>query len=68
MATPLFILGFGSIFWGYFSKDLFIGLGTPIFLNNIFILPSNLVSIDSEFANAFLKNIPFIFTIFGGLL
>ncbi len=68
MATPLFILGFGSIFWGYFSKDLFIGLGTPIFLNNIFILPSNLVSIDSEFANAFLKNIPFIFTIFGALL
>ena len=67
MATPLFILGFGSIFWGYFSKDLFIGLGTPIFLNNIFILPSNLVSIDSEFANVF-KNIPFIFTIFGALL
>jgi len=43
-------------------------LGTPIFLNNIFILPSNLASIDSEFANAFLKNIPFIFTIFGALL
>ena len=44
---------FWKYFWGYFSKDLFIGLGTPIFLNNIFILPSNLVSIDSEFANAF---------------
>jgi NADH-ubiquinone oxidoreductase chain 5 len=68
MAVPLFVLGFGSIFWGYFSKDLFIGLGTPIYLNNIFILPSNLIAIDSEFANAFLKNLPFIFTIFGALL
>lgn len=29
MAFPLAVLALGSIFLGYFAKDLFIGFGTP---------------------------------------
>jgi NADH-ubiquinone oxidoreductase chain 5 len=28
MLIPLFILGVGSIFIGYLTKDMFVGLGT----------------------------------------
>jgi len=37
MAIPLLILCVGSIFVGYFTKDLFIGLGTPFWNNAISI-------------------------------
>ena len=29
MAVPLIVLAVGSIFVGYLTKDMFIGLGTP---------------------------------------
>ena len=41
LGLPLTILAFGSIFVGYITKDLFIGLGTPFWNNAIFILPAN---------------------------
>jgi NADH-ubiquinone oxidoreductase chain 5 len=65
MVLPLIFLGFGSIFWGFLSRDLFIGLGTSFFSASIFIFPDNLLLIDSEFSMVILKNIPFIFTLFG---
>ena len=43
MAWPLIILAFGSIFVGYMAKDMMIGLGTPFWNNNIFILPINTI-------------------------
>lgn len=49
MAISLMILAFGSIFFGYFAKDLLIGLGTDFFKNNIFILPKNNNQLDAEF-------------------
>ena len=36
MAIPLIILALGSIFIGYFTKDLIIGLGNITFSNSIF--------------------------------
>ena len=45
-----------------------IGLGTPLFGNSIHNTHENFNLIDSEFLHAFLKNIPFIFTILGAVL
>lgn len=49
MALPLGILAICSIFVGYFSKDMFIGLGTDFWGNSIFVLPQNFVGVDAEF-------------------
>jgi len=67
MLIPLFLLGFGSIFGGFFFKELFIGLGTPLFGNSIFVL-LNPTSLDGEFLNPIVKNIPLYFTLTGFLL
>lgn len=40
MAIPLIILCFGSIFLGYFSKDIFIGFGSPFLGNAIPMIDS----------------------------
>ena len=68
MVLPLMFLAFGSIFWGFFSKDLFIGVGTPFFLTSLTTNFDNLVILEAEFAPTILKNIPFIFTFLGALL
>lgn len=68
MAICLFILCLGSIFFGYFMKDLFIGFGTNFFSNSIFILPKNIILVESEFIPLFYKQIPLIFSLFGASL
>ena len=68
MILPLVLLGFGSIFWGFISRDLFIGLGSSFFGSSIFIFQDNWLLIDSEFSLAILKNIPLMFTILGLIL
>lgn len=49
MAMALMILSFGSIFFGYFAKDFFVGLGTDFWNHSIFILPQNNNQLDAEF-------------------
>ena len=49
MAIALGILSLGSIFLGYFTKDIFVGLGTDFWKNSIFILPQNNNQLDAEF-------------------
>ena len=66
MGFPLLFLSICSIFLGYFSKDLFIGLGTPFWNNSILILPEHLNIIDAEFIPVYIKWIPFFVSIFGG--
>jgi NADH-ubiquinone oxidoreductase chain 5 len=65
MALPLFILAFPSIFIGYCSRDLFIGLGTSFWNNAIFIFPTNLNIIDAEFASSFFKLLPVCLSLTG---
>ncbi len=65
MALPLMILAFGSIFIGYLSKDLLIGVGSTTFSNSIFIHPANFRFVDSEFIPFYLKIIPIFFSILG---
>jgi NADH-ubiquinone oxidoreductase chain 5 len=65
MSLPLIILALFSIFFGYITKDLFIGLGTSLFQDNsIFIYPLHEILIETEFAvPTFFKLLPLIFTI-----
>ena len=57
MSLPLFILSFFSIFFGYLAKDLFVGIGTPIFS-----APHNF---DSEFLDPLVRLYPNIFSACG---
>lgn len=68
MAIPLIILAFGSIFVGYILKDMIIGLGTSFWGNSIFILPHNLILIDSEFIPYYIKLLPVCLSIMGASL
>jgi len=65
MSLPLIILAVFSIFFGYITKDLFIGLGSGFFADNsLFIHPSHEIMLDTEFAVPVLfKLLPLIFTI-----
>jgi NADH-ubiquinone oxidoreductase chain 5 len=68
MIFPLIILSAGSIFWGFLSKDLFIGLGSSSFSNSIYVSHYYFNFVDSEFLSSYLKNIPFLFTLLGFIL
>ena len=63
--TPLVILAVFSIFFGFITKDIFIGLGTGFFSDNsLFIHPMHEILLDTEFAVPVLfKLLPFFFTI-----
>src|SRR3981189_2140794 len=67
---PLIILAIFSIFFGYLTKDIFIGLGSGFFSDNsLFIHPSHEIMLDTEFAvPIFFKLLPFFFTILLSLL
>jgi NADH-ubiquinone oxidoreductase chain 5 len=65
MSLPLMILAVFSIFFGYVTKDIFIGLGSGFFADNaLFIHPSHEIMLDTEFAvPTFFKLLPLFFTI-----
>jgi NADH-ubiquinone oxidoreductase chain 5 len=65
LSLPLMILALFSIFFGYITKDIFIGLGSNFFIDNsLFIHPIHEIMIDTEFAvSTLFKLLPFIFTI-----
>ncbi len=65
---PLIILGFASIFIGFICKDYFVGFGSQGFKQAIFIAPLNNSIYEAEFLPAYIKNIPVVFSIVGGLL
>jgi NADH-ubiquinone oxidoreductase chain 5 len=65
MSLPLIILAVFSIFFGYITKDIFIGLGSGFFSDNaLFIHPTHEIMLDTEFAVPTLfKLLPLFFTI-----
>jgi hypothetical protein len=65
MSIPLLLLGLGSIFVGWFFKDMIIGPGTPFFGNAIFVLPNNTNIFEAEFLSPTIKFIPVIFSLIG---
>jgi NADH-ubiquinone oxidoreductase chain 5 len=65
MSIPLGILAIGSIFIGYLTKDMIIGIGTPFWGNAIFTLPKNCILLDAEFIPHFIKLLPVGLSILG---
>jgi NADH-ubiquinone oxidoreductase chain 5 len=65
MSAPLMVLAVFSIFFGFITKDMFIGLGSGFFSDNaLFIHPSHEIMLDTEFGVPTLfKLLPLIFTI-----
>ena len=65
MSLPLIILAIFSIFFGYITKDMFIGIASNFFIDNsIFIHPSHEIMLDTEFAvPVMFKILPLIFTL-----
>ena len=50
ISLPLIILAVFSIFFGYITKDIFIGLGSSFFIDNsLFIHPNHEIMIDTAF-------------------
>lgn len=70
LSLPLAVLALFSIYFGYLTKDIFIGLGSGFFSDNsIFIHPIHEILIDTEFAVANLfKLLPLIFTVLFSVL
>lgn len=65
MGISLIILAFGSIFVGFLTKDMLIGLGTTFWGNALFTLPANSLIVDSEFIDTRIKLIPLFFSLLG---
>jgi len=66
MSIPLIILALFSVFFGFLTKDIFIGLGTGFFIDNsLYINPYREITIETEFAVPILfKLLPLFCTVF----
>ena len=66
MSIPLITLAVFSIFFGYLTKDIFIGLASGFFSDNsLFIHPLHEIMLDTEFSVPTLfKLLPLFFTLF----
>jgi NADH-ubiquinone oxidoreductase chain 5 len=65
MSIPLVVLAIFSIYFGFLTKDIYIGMGSGFFIDNsIFIHPMHEILIDTEFGVPTLfKLLPLIFTV-----
>nr|YP_009557773.1 NADH dehydrogenase subunit 5 [Paravannella minima]QBC73412.1 NADH dehydrogenase subunit 5 [Paravannella minima] len=67
MLESLALLCVGSLFIGYFMKDLVIGLGSNFSQSSFLVLIDNLNFIEAEFLPVYIKMLPVIFSILGAL-
>ena len=65
MAFSLIVLAIGSIFVGYLGKDMMIGVGTNFWGNSLFVLPKNLILVESEYIPQTQKLLPPFWTALG---
>ncbi len=66
---PLFILALFSIFLGFLSSDLFVGMGSDFLGNSLFTHPNNISLIEAEYSLPIvIKQLPAILSFFGGAL
>ena len=65
MSLPLIILAVFSIFFGYITKDIFIGLASNFYADNsLFIHPLHEIMLETEFAvPTFFKLLPLLLTV-----
>lgn len=65
MGFPLFLLSLGSIFIGYLTRDMIIGVGTDFWSHSIFTHPENLTLLEAEFIPHHIKLTPVLFSLLG---
>ena len=53
------------MFFGYYAKDMFIGMGTDFWGTSIYVLPQNYNKVDSEFIPTFFKLLPVFLSLLG---
>ena len=68
ICTALGALAIPSIFIGYYTKDMIIGLGTDFWGNSIFVLAENMNMFDAEFITHIYKVLPVILSLSGASL
>jgi NADH-ubiquinone oxidoreductase chain 5 len=64
MLTALLVLGFFSVFGGFFLKDIFIGMGNSVWLNTFGASQLKINIFEAEFLPAVVKMLPVIFSLF----
>jgi NADH:ubiquinone oxidoreductase subunit 5 (subunit L)/multisubunit Na+/H+ antiporter MnhA subunit len=66
---PLTILALFSIFFGYLTSDLFVGMATDFFGNSIYLHPNYISIVEAEFSlPQFIKLLPVILSLIGAIL
>ena len=65
ICIALGVLAIPSMFIGFFSKDMVIGLGSDFWGNSIFVLPENMNRVDAEFIPHNFKILPVILSLCG---
>ena len=65
ICVTLICLAFPSLFIGFFTKEIFVGLGTDFWGNAIFIKPENMNSFEGECISHGFKIFPVQFSFFG---
>nr|UNJ18905.1 NADH dehydrogenase subunit 5 [Cyanidiaceae sp.] len=64
----LIFLAVGSIFLGYLTKEMFVGISTDFWDNSLFFKLDHIDFIESEYLHFLIKWIPFFFSLFGILV
>tara|TARA_B110000908_G_scaffold144350_1_gene173873 strand:- start:1201 stop:3213 length:2013 start_codon:yes stop_codon:yes gene_type:complete len=65
ICVSLALLSVPSVLIGFYTKDMFIGLGTDFWGNSIFVLPKNMNMIDAEFIDHTFKILPVALSLLG---
>jgi NADH:ubiquinone oxidoreductase subunit 5 (subunit L)/multisubunit Na+/H+ antiporter MnhA subunit len=65
ISITLSLLAFPSVLIGYYSKELFVGLGNNILNSILYTDLKNYNLLDAEFMNLFLKNLPVCASLLG---
>jgi NADH-ubiquinone oxidoreductase chain 5 len=63
ITVPLAILAAGSIFLGYLTKDIFVGVGSPFLDHVLLTLPGHNSFFGAEFLPFYIKNLPFFLSL-----
>lgn len=65
---PLVSLGLLAIFFGYVARDAFIGIGSDLLSESLFIHPSHIVIVETEFGPSLrIKTLPTVITLVGAI-
>jgi NADH-quinone oxidoreductase subunit L len=68
MSVSLFCLSLLTICTGYIFSEIFLGWGNLIWDNALFIMPKNVIFLDSEFLPVWAKLLPFFSSLLGFLV